>query len=81
MTEPVIQKVEEMPDTTDVDTDDGQEVITPWDLRPGAPEAELEPSDHLNRPDQEDFDPAERKPYDDPDPDVLPTSDEDLGSS
>ena len=79
MTEPVIQKVEEMPDTTDVDTDD--DGTRQEDERPGAPEAELEPSDHLNRPDQEDFDPAERKPYDDPDPDVLPTSDEDLGSS
>lgn len=39
------------------------------------------PEGHLNRPDQPDFDPAERKPYVDPDPDVLPTSDADLGNN
>lgn len=36
--------------------------------------------EHLNRPDQPDFDPAEREPYTDPDPDVLPTSSEDVGT-
>lgn len=63
MTEPQIQKVEKLPETTE-DVQD----------------ADVVPEDHLNRPEQADFDPAERKPYVDPDPDILPTSDEDLGS-
>jgi hypothetical protein len=74
MTEPVIQKVEEMPDTTDVETDD--DGTREAEEKSGADEVSMEPSDHLNRPEQPDFDPAERKPYDDPEPDTLPTSDE-----
>ncbi len=29
------------------------------------------PDEHLNRPDQPDFDPAEREPYDDPDTELM----------
>ena len=32
------------------------------------------PEGHLNRPDQPDFDPAEREPFDDPEPGTLPGS-------
>jgi hypothetical protein len=74
MTEPVFQKVEKMPDTTDIETED--DVTREEDERSGADELVQDPTDHLNRPEQPDFDPAEREPYDDPDPDVLPTSDE-----
>lgn len=63
MTEPQIQKVEKLPEGTD-DTKDVKDV-------------DMEPEDHLNRPDQPDFDPAERKPYEDPAPDVLPTASDD----
>ena len=77
MTEPEIQKVEEMPDTTDVDTDD--DGVRDADEKSEADEVEIESSDHLNRPDQPDFDPAERKPYQDPDPGTLPTSDDSAG--
>jgi hypothetical protein len=75
MTEPEIQKVEEMPDTTDVDTDD--DGVREAEEKPDADEVEMESSDHLNRPDQPDFDPAERRPYQDPEPGTLPTTSDD----
>ena len=70
MTEPEIQKVEEMPDTTDLDTDD--DGTRREGERLGPDEADMESSDHLNRTDQPDFDPAEQKPYRDPEPGTLP---------
>jgi hypothetical protein len=33
---------------------------------------DMDPEDHVNRPDQPDFDPAERRPYDDPTAGELP---------
>jgi hypothetical protein len=72
MTEPVIQKVEEMPDSTDLDTDD--DGTRQEDERSEADEVGEEPSEHLNRTDQPDFDPAEQKPYKDPEPGTLPGS-------
>ncbi|GAA1132372.1 hypothetical protein [Nocardioides aquiterrae] len=35
-------------------------------------DVDMDPEDHVNRPDQPDFDPAERRPFDDPDT-TLPT--------
>ena len=35
-------------------------------------DVDMDPEDHVNRPDQPDFDPAERRPFDDPDT-PLPT--------
>lgn len=75
MTEPEIQKVEEMPDTTDVDTDD--DGVREADEKSEADEVEMGSSNHLSRPDQPDFDPAERKPYQDPQPGTLPTTPDD----
>ena len=43
-------------------------------------DADTVPEDHLNRPEKPDFDPAERKPYVDPDPGVLPTAEEGPGA-
>lgn len=68
-------KVGSVDPVTPVD-DERSETSTPA----GVKDVDMEPEDHLNRPEQPDFDPAERKPFDDPDPDVLPTSDADLGS-
>ncbi|HEU5035552.1 MAG TPA: hypothetical protein VFT70_01000 [Nocardioides sp.] len=39
---------------------------------PDQQDVDMEPEDHVNRPDQPDFDPAERRPYVDPDAE-LPT--------
>ena len=74
MTEPEIQKVEEMPDTQDEDLDVEAEEAA--EEQPDVKDVDMEPEDHVNRPDQAGFDPAEREPYDDPDPDVLPTRDD-----
>jgi hypothetical protein len=35
-------------------------------------DVDMDPEDHVNRPDQPDFDPAERQPYDDPTAGQLP---------
>ena len=42
---------------------------------PDKQDVDMEPEDHVNRPRQPDFDPAEREPYDDPDT-TLPTEDD-----
>ena len=39
---------------------------------PDVQDVDMDPEDHVNRPDQPDFDPAERRPFDDPDAE-LPT--------
>jgi hypothetical protein len=39
---------------------------------PDKKDVDMDPEDHVNRPDQADFDPAERRPFDDPDT-TLPT--------
>jgi len=39
---------------------------------PDKADVEMEPEEHVNRPQQPDFDPAERRPFDDPDI-TLPT--------
>ncbi|WP_395656214.1 hypothetical protein [Nocardioides sp.] len=40
----------------------------------GVQDVDMDPEDHVNRPDQPDYDPAERRPFDDPDL-TLPTED------
>lgn len=42
---------------------------------PDKKDVDMEPEEHVNRPRQPDFDPAERKPFDDPDT-TLPTEDD-----
>ena len=39
-----------------------------------AADLDMDPEDHVSRPDQPDFDPAERRPFDDPETE-LPTED------
>lgn len=56
---------------------EGSETATPA----GVQDVDMNPDDHLNRPDQADYDPAEREPFDTPAADVLPTSDKDHGDS
>jgi hypothetical protein len=42
---------------------------------PDKKDVDMDPEDHVNRPQQPDFDPAERRPFDDPDT-RLPTEDD-----
>jgi hypothetical protein len=39
--------------------------------RPAPDVVDEDPGEHLNRPEQPDFDPEERKPYEDPPEDLL----------
>lgn len=61
------QPVEE---TRPVTADDvpGEEDLAQTDL--DVQDVDMDPEDHVNRPDQPDFDPAEREQYDDPPVDV-----------
>ena len=42
---------------------------------PDKQDVDMEPEEHVNRPRQPDYDPAERQPFDDPDT-TLPTEDD-----
>ena len=42
---------------------------------PDKKDVDMDPEDHVNRPEQPDFDPAERAPFDDPDT-TLPTEED-----
>jgi hypothetical protein len=42
---------------------------------PDKADVDMDPEDHVNRPRQPDYDPAERRPFDDPDM-TLPTEDD-----
>ena len=86
MTEPEIQKVEKLPeanadaeDRPGVDPVDHVEDTEAAEEPEDVQDVDMDPEDHVNRPDQPGFDPAERAPYDDPDPDVLPTASKDSG--
>ena len=63
---------EARPATSDDVRDDVPDDKDAKQTDPDVKDVDMDPEDHVNRPDQPDFDPAERRPYENPTAGELP---------